>query len=74
MSGPVSFFAAMALVPAMLGGAAPEHESSLMLALCGGGVLTIQIPGKEPPPPGSGECPQKGCHSGCTRKRIDRAQ
>ena len=74
MSGAVSLFAALTLVPAMLGGASPEGESNLMLALCGGGVLTIQIPGKEPPPPGSGACPEKGCHSGCARKRIDRAQ
>lgn len=72
MSGALPLAALMAMIPAMLG---PPHGGGgqLTLALCNGGSLTIEIPGEPSPDPDSQPC-AKGCHSGCSRKRIDRAQ
>ena len=72
MSGALHLAALVAMVPAMLG---PPHDGSetLTLALCGGGSLAVEIPGDPASQPDSQSC-DKACHSGCTRKRIDRAQ
>lgn len=72
MSGGLSLAALVAMIPAMLG---PPHGggSALALKLCGGGSLAIEIPRHPAPEPDSQAC-SKGCHSGCSRKRIDRAQ
>jgi hypothetical protein len=72
MSGALHLAALVAIVPAMLG---PPHGGggTLMLTLCGGGTLAVEIPGDPAPRPDSQAC-VKGCHSGCSRKRIDRAQ
>ena len=72
MSGALHFAALVAIIPAMLG---PPHGGggALSLALCNGGSMTIEIPGEPAPEPDGQPC-AKGCHSGCSRKRIDRAQ
>ena len=72
MSGALHFAALVAIIPAMLG---PPHGGgeTLMLTLCGGGTLAVEIPDEPAPQPDSQPC-AKGCHSGCSRKRIDRAQ
>jgi len=69
----LTVFCAAALLPAMAGplDATPER---LTMVLCSGGSLTIELPGRVPPPPGSGPCCAKGCQSGSSRKRFDRAQ
>ena len=70
---PLPLLGTLALLPAMLG-PLDAQERSLALALCGGGTLFVHVPGQPAPPPGSGPCCAKGCQSGNTRKRIDRAQ
>lgn len=62
--------ALVAIIPATLG---PLHgdPSPFALELCGGG--SIEIPRDPAPTPDSQPC-EKGCHSSCNRKRIDRAQ
>ena len=72
MTGALHLFSATALLSATLG--APHGaERGLTLALCGGGLVSIELPRREAPPP-AGEACGKGCHSGCSRKRIDPAQ
>lgn len=72
MSVALPFAALVALIPAILG---PPHDGggALTLALCGGGSLAVEMPGDPAPQPDGQPC-AKGCHSGCSRKRIDRAQ
>jgi hypothetical protein len=72
MSGGLSLAALVAMIPAMLG---PPHGGgdTLELTLCAGGSLAIEIPRNPQPVPDGQPC-AKGCHSGCSRKRIDRAQ
>lgn len=64
----------LALLPAMIGPL--EAEARTILApLCGGGFTSIPAaPGDAPPGPVQGPCCAKGCHSGSTRKRLDRSQ
>jgi len=64
MSGSLSLFATLALLPAMTG---PVPGSSatggaLVLALCGGGSLTVPVE-QVPVAPGTGACCAKGCRS-----------
>jgi hypothetical protein len=72
MTRPLHLAALVAMVPAMLGSQHGRGEA-LMLRLCGGGTLDLELPGKRAPDPDGKSC-EKGCHSGCSRKRIDRAQ
>lgn len=68
-----ALFALAALVPAMLG--PPLHAAaapSLVVSLCSGSTIAIRLPAREPVLPQA--CPQKACHAGCPRKRIDPAQ
>ncbi|MXO61021.1 hypothetical protein GRI89_15875 [Altererythrobacter salegens] len=75
MSGPLSgLFAALAIVPAMVG-TIEAGEHSLSLALCNGGSLMILVPGRQAPLPGTQPCcVEKGCRTGEKRKRFDPAQ
>ena len=69
----LALVSALSLGPAMLGPLDAETQR-LTLALCGGGALSLAIPGQTAPLPGTGPCCAKGCQSGKPRKRIDRAQ
>ena len=66
-------FAALALLPAMIGPIPLAQAGTLNLALCGGGALSIPL-NSPAPANGSAPCCAKGCHNGSSRKRLDRAQ
>lgn len=73
MKAVLAAVSALSLGPAMLGPLDAESQR-LALALCGGGALSMAMPGQSAPLPGTGLCCAKGCQSGKARKRIDRAQ
>ncbi|MBN9507473.1 MAG: hypothetical protein J0I69_15800 [Altererythrobacter sp.] len=62
-------FAAIAVVPAMIGPLAAQARPQAMIALCGGGLMPVpfdQLPARGE---GNNACCAKGCHSGQCRKR-----
>lgn len=64
----------LALLPAMIGPLAAEAHT-LVAPLCGGGTMMIPaVPADGPPGPPQGPCCAKGCHTGSSRKRLDRTQ
>lgn len=73
MTPAVRLFSLLAMVPAMVG---PLQASarSVAVALCSGGMANVPI--GAPVLPGSDLtlCCAKGCHTGSSRKRLDRAQ
>jgi len=75
LKGAITLLLALgALAPAALGSAASATRDEMTLALCSGGSLTIPIGGGQNAPDEDGDGCAKGCHAGCSRKRIDRAQ
>jgi hypothetical protein len=68
-----ALFAALALLPAMVGPLAAA-ERSLEVALCNGGSVSLPLGGEPAPEEGSRPCCAKGCHSSSSRKRFDRTQ
>jgi hypothetical protein len=76
MSG-VSIPALMALLPAMVGPLPMEQGSAaLVLALCGGGEVTISLDGEGETVPlqATTPCCAKGCRSREKRKLLDPLQ
>ncbi|KUO51995.1 MAG: hypothetical protein APF82_03270 [Sphingomonadales bacterium BRH_c42] len=61
-----SLFPIFALLPVMLGPLPQDDGGSLLVELCGGGTLKIDLGQNEdePAPP----CRTKGCHAGECRK------
>ncbi len=73
----VVLVAATALIPAVAmpqSGFAKAGSNGLIVALCGGGTVTVPLDGPAAPGNGSSPCCAKGCHSGSSRKRLDRTQ
>ena len=73
MGPPVPLVALVALLPAMTAPVAAGRQSEAIVALCGGGSISIPLRGA--PAPGDGNAPgcAKGCHSGQSRNRFGRA-
>jgi len=69
----LALFAALALLPAMIGPLEAEARA-LVAPLCGGGAVSIPVAPDGPPGPVQGPCCAKGCHTGSSRKRLDRTQ
>lgn len=71
-------FALAALLPAMLGPLPQAEGNTLVVALCGGGTITIALSGEDgdgSPPAPPAPCNFKACHGGDNcRKKFDRAQ
>lgn len=66
-------FAIAALIPAMIGPLPPAEGEALVVALCGGGTISIPLGGDEPIP--APPCNFKACHGGDNcRKKFDRSQ
>lgn len=69
-----SIFGLVAIMPLALA-VSPAAAGSLRLPLCDGAVtgrtVEIPVPGKTPRG-GDDPCCVKGCHAGCSRKRIVR--
>ena len=67
-------FAFAALIPAMLGPIPQAEGDALVVALCGGGTISIPLnDGGERPAPAP--CNFKACHGGDScRKKFDRTQ
>ena len=76
MTPPGLHFAAAALVPAMTSPAngTPQLSavSALVVALCGGGSMTVLLGAGSPP--ATACCCAKGCRTGRKRNRFDREQ
>ncbi|BBC72355.1 conserved hypothetical protein [Altererythrobacter sp. B11] len=67
----LSLFAAIALLPAMVGPVASEHGAgALSLSLCRGGVVSLPLQDGPPATPASQPCCAKGCHGSSRRKRA----
>lgn len=64
--------ALVALVPAMTGPIAAQQGAAIV-ALCGGGSISIPLGGAPAPGDGNAPCCAKGCHSGQSRKRLGHA-
>ncbi len=72
-----SISGALALLPAMVGPLPLDQgHPSLMLALCGGGMVEVGLQRDDgtAPAPASTPCCAKGCHSGQRKKLLDRGQ
>lgn len=67
-------FALVALVPAMLLNPVATQARAMQVPLCGGGVLTVPLGGQSVPGSGDAPCCAKGCHTGSSRKRLDKSQ
>ena len=74
MSATFTLFALAALAPAALGSGPVTGPGALTLSLCDGGSITLPFGGDQDAPGDDGDGCAKGCHAGCSRKRIDRAQ
>lgn len=63
----------IALVPAMVGpvggGDRESMVETVVMALCGGGVLAVEIGGNQAPGPAVVPCCAKGCHSRDQRRK-----
>lgn len=73
MSSVTILIAGAALIPAMTGPIAAERGREAIVALCGGGTMSVPLEGPAIPGDGSSPCCAKGCHSGQSRKRLSRA-
>lgn len=73
MTSATRLFSLLAMVPAMVG-PLQAGARSVAVALCSG--ATANVPISAPVLPGSDPalCCAKGCHTGSSRKRLDRAQ
>lgn len=66
-------FALAALAPAMIGPLPNAQGDALVVALCGGGTISIPLGDKDPAP--APPCNFKACHGGDNcRKKFDRSQ
>ncbi len=74
MSFGAGWVAAVSLVPAMIGPFASSDQSAAMIALCGGGAITLPVNSGPSPAEGNAPCCAKGCHASRSRKSVDRAQ
>ena len=70
MSPATILLAAVSLVPAMTGPVGADRGREAMIALCGGGAISIPLDGAPAPGEGTGPRCAKGCHSGQSRKRL----
>lgn len=73
----IALISLAALAPAMIGplpAPANASASAIVVALCGAGTVSIPVGPEGVPGPTQGPCCAKGCRSGASRKRIDRAQ
>lgn len=61
-----SVYAVLALLPVMLGPLPQSEGGSLLVELCSGGTLAIDLGQGEDDLPSP--CPAKGCHAGECRK------
>ncbi|MCJ2180463.1 hypothetical protein [Novosphingobium album (ex Hu et al. 2023)] len=74
MKRELALLGTLALLPAMIGPLEAEARS-IIAPLCGGGAVTIPAgPTDAPSGPVQGPCCAKGCHTGSSRKRLDRSQ
>lgn len=63
-----SVYATLALLPVMLGPLPQDEGGSLLVELCGGGTLSIDLGQNEDEPAPAPPCHAKGCHAGECRK------
>lgn len=61
----------LACVPMALG-SPPLQARAITGELCGGGTITLEIPGR--PPSDREQCPMKACHAASCREKFDRDQ
>lgn len=74
MKRALALLGTLALLPAMTGPLEGEARG-IAAPLCGSGVMNVPAgSGDQPPGPPQGPCCAKGCHSGSSRKRVDRSQ
>lgn len=73
MKAPLALFGLVALGLAM-SGPAPARAEVLVLALCGGGMVSLPLAPASPPGEPQGPCCAKGCHGPSSRKRFDGSQ
>ncbi|HKR93016.1 hypothetical protein [Novosphingobium sp.] len=74
MKRELALLGALALFPAMIGPLQAEARG-MVAPLCGGGFVNVPAGSPDQPPgPPQGPCCAKGCHTGSSRKRLDRSQ
>jgi len=71
---PLIPFAIIALVPAMTLNPVASQARAMQVPLCGGGVLSVPLSGQGLPGGDNAPCCAKGCHTGSSRKRLDKSQ
>lgn len=62
-------FAALALVPVMIG-PLPAHAATITAKLCNGGTIAIPV-GDGNAPAGERDCHPKACHAGTCRQKDE---
>jgi len=74
---PAELFALVAMIPALTNAPVPQSDagtSSLIVALCGGGSVAIDLAGKGAPMRGTSPCCAKGCHASNRKRKVDPQQ
>ncbi|MCB2079220.1 MAG: hypothetical protein KDE55_16185 [Novosphingobium sp.] len=66
--------AMLVLIPAMTGSLVASSAANASVVLCNGGSVSIPMGPSSPPGGENAPCCAKGCHTGQSRKRLDRAQ
>lgn len=61
----------LACLPLALG-SPPTSAQEITSKLCGGGTITLPIPGREPAE--REDCPMKACHAGTCREQSGKRQ
>jgi hypothetical protein len=64
-------FGVLACIPLALG-APPVSAREITGQLCGGGSITLKIPGRKPSR--RDDCPKKACHAGTCREKFAKAR
>lgn len=73
MNRRLALFGTLAMLPAMVGPLQAQARG-FAAPLCSGGTVSVPAAPEGPPGPPQGPCCAKGCHSGYSRKRLDRSQ
>jgi len=74
MSPAIAVLAALSLISLMTGSARVQPGRAVTVSLCGGGAISIPLDNAPEPDRRDSACCAAACHSGHSRKKLDRAQ
>ncbi len=74
MSPAIAVLAALSLISLNAGPARGQTGRTITVALCGGGAISFPLDDAPEPDRQDSACCAAACHSGHSRKKVDRAQ